>query len=96
MEKVSLENGKYEIKVDDKTGAMTFLRNGEAWPAAQEAFQHAKLMYCMVARILELEQGNAGLVEALKQVQQRIRFGQDLDGADRIVSEALAAAGVKC
>lgn len=56
MEKVSLDNGKYEIKLDDKTGAMTFLRNGEAWPAGQEAFQHAKVVYCLVQRVLELEQ----------------------------------------
>lgn len=70
MEKVSLENGKYEIKVDDKTGAMTFLRNGEAWPGGQEAFQHAKIIYCMVARILELEKANAGLVAKVKAAKE--------------------------
>lgn len=38
---------------------------------------------------------HAGLVEALQAVQMKIRFGQDLNGADQIIVEALAKAGVK-
>lgn len=91
MSTVKLDDGKYTINMDEKTGAMTFYRNGEPWTAGQEGFQHAKVVYCMVARILELEEGHAGMVEALRNVD---KFSND-PGVVKIAREALAAAGVK-
>ena len=55
MSTVKLDEGKYEISMDDKNGAMTFYRNGEAWSGAQEAFEHAGVVLALVQRVVDLE-----------------------------------------
>lgn len=49
---ISLDNGKYTIVNDN--GIMTFLRYGEAWPAADN-LKHSKVVLAMAQRIEALE-----------------------------------------
>lgn len=102
MNTVKLDDGKYAINMDDNTGAMTFFRNGEAWPGGQEAFQHAKLVSSMAYRILELEASNAGLVEALKELTMTDGSSANVSNTEVLAARirgyagsALTAAGVK-
>lgn len=52
---VTLLDGKYEIQIEDLTGIMLFLRNGEPWPGGQERFGHAGMVAALVDRVFELE-----------------------------------------
>ena len=51
--RIELDEGKYVVEMDN--GKMTFYRHGEPWPAAQDSFEHSKLISSMVYRIAELE-----------------------------------------
>lgn len=55
MKTIRLEEGKYEIDVDDFGSIVEFRRNGEHWPVANE-YRFSKLFGALASRVLELEE----------------------------------------
>jgi len=73
---VKLLDGKYEVRIEDGTGAMLFLRNGEPWPGGQALFQHAGLVAALVDRVADLE---SALIH---------EYNEEWDVGDSITDEA--------
>lgn len=98
LKTVNLVGGKYTIHLHEDTGAMRFLRNGEAWPGGQEAFQHAGVVMALVQRVVELEESNSGLVEALKGMVEAWNMVCDTQGweRDHIQAQVNAVAALAC
>lgn len=79
------DNGKYTVIFDRETGELRALRNGEAW----QDLSGNKLVYWMLVEHKRALEQRAELLEALKEVQDYIRFGQDLRSADEVLSKAI-------
>jgi chromosome segregation ATPase len=54
---VRLADGKYEI--ENANGVLTFRRNGEPWPVADDEFRGAGVVLALVQRVEELETGTS-------------------------------------
>lgn len=51
--RVTTSDGKYTV-IQEQNGGMRFLRYGESWPAADEAFAHVGLVLALAQEIEQL------------------------------------------
>jgi len=70
---LTLDGGKYTVTND--SGLLSFLRYGEAWPAAQESLASANVVLALAQRIEELETAIRDVIDG--SVDERGERGSD-------------------